>query len=272
MRKLLVAGLAAVIVFSLAGVAYAVNQYEVIAGGSNVSGTPAKPASGRIQFGFEVSDSDGLRPTPIQNYRIASEGLVTFPRAFPSCTFAQASGEVLNRACNKAKVGSGIVRNHVGSPSDRNSRLICNLQLTLINVTGPGISRSRGGVAIRLDGDTKTITDPNSREIGCVTAIHEAIKAPFFNVRIDGRPSSELRFTVPPDLLHPSGLDNAVVETNTIVGSKKRSTRIRGKNRRVSFYSSVGCKGRQRAVRVTFIDEQGRTSRETKQTNTCGRR
>jgi hypothetical protein len=40
--------------------------------------------------------------------------------------------------------------------------------------------------------------------------------------------------------------------------------RIKGKNRRIGFYSAVGCKGRQRSIQVTFISEEGQRTPVTR--------
>ena len=92
MRKLWIAGVAAVVVvFSAVGVAYAVNTYEVdIASGSpNKAGSAAKPVPSTLNFGYEVGDTAGNRPSIINQYFIAAEGIKYFPKARPTCTFAQ---------------------------------------------------------------------------------------------------------------------------------------------------------------------------------------
>jgi hypothetical protein len=256
MRKFSIAALAAFAVLALGGVAYATNVYNVHVANTSPKGkgTPAKPFPVKVGFGFEVTDDQGLRPSVIRQYRIGSEGLVTFPRAFPTCTFAQASARTLPRACNRAKVGGGLVRNHAGATTDRNARIVCNLRLTLLNISGAG---RNGALAIRLDGDPPPPSDPNSRQRGCTISIHSAIRAPYTQVRIGGFRSSELRFTVPDNLAHPiAGLDNSVVETVSTVNRKLARTRIRGQRRQVGYYNEIGCRGR-RTVRVRFVDEAG---------------
>jgi hypothetical protein len=270
MRKVVAAALAALVVLSAAGTAYAVNTYEVITGGSRGEGSPSRPSPGLVRFGFRVADTENLRPSPSIDYRIGAEGLKYFPQARPSCTYAQVSGSEISRRCRRALVGSGIARNHTGPTPDRTVKLVCNLRVTLYNITGPGINRRRGGLAIRLDADQRTITDPNSREIGCPIAIHTALKGVMHNVRIGGLPASELRFSVPENLAHPApGLENAVIESDTTVRRLTGRVRVRGNMRRVGIYSSVGCNGNQRLSRVTFTDETGNRVTATDQSNTC---
>ena len=138
------------------------------------------------------------------------------------------------------------------------------MTLTLINIsTGdprfPGTVsqiRRRGGIAIRID------TDPPA----CPISVHEALAAPFYDTKIQGIPTSELRFTVPDSLAHPGGLDNSVVEVTSFIQKKTGKVRLkRGEppSARVGFYSLVGRKGGTRTVRVTFVDESGAKSTAT---------
>jgi hypothetical protein len=258
MRKRLIAALTVVAVLSFGGVAFAENIYEVHIANSSPKGkgTPSKPLPVKLGFGYTVGDTESLRPTVIEQYRIAPEGLVTYPKLFPSCKYSQANAPQVARACNKAKVGSGIVRNEAGPGTDRSVKLVCNLKLTLYNISDAG---RNGGMAIRLDGDPPPAA-PGSRDVGCAISVHTAIKAPFFNVKLEGLKTSELRFTVPIELQEPApGVQNSVVEAISTVNRKTASTRIKGKKRTVGFYSEIGCKGRDRTTRVTFVDTQARS-------------
>ena len=258
MRKRLIAALTVVAVLSFGGVAFAENIYEVHIANSSPKGkgTPAKPLPVKLGFGYTVGDTEGLRPTVIEQYRIAPEGLITYPKLFPSCKYSQANAPQVARACKKALVGSGIVRNEAGPGTDRSVKLVCNLKLTLYNISDAG---KNGGMAIRLDGDPPPAA-PGSRDVGCAISVHTAIKAPFFNVKLEGLKTSELRFTVPIELQEPApGVQNSVVEAISTVNKKTASTRIKGKKRTVGFYSEIGCKGRDRTTRVTFVDTQARS-------------
>jgi hypothetical protein len=267
MRKLLMAFAGAVVLsIAVAGIASAVNTYDVHLANSNAAakGTTAKPSPASLRFGYRVGDSENLRPQVIREYRIAAEGLQSFPDARPTCTFDQANAPIeFDRACNKAIVGSGTIENEAGAPNDRSQKLPCNVDLTLINIsTGDPRERKtvsqirrRGGIAIRID------TDPPD----CPIPVHEALAAPFYDVKIQGVSSAELRFHVPDTLAHPGGLDNAVKEVESTIQRKPGRVRIRGERRQVGFYSSVGRKGRTRTVRVTFIDESGVSRTSTTQ-------
>jgi hypothetical protein len=257
MRKRLIAALTTVAVLGFGGVAFAENIYEVHIANSSPKGkgTASKPLPVKLGFGYTVGDTEGLRPTVIEQYRIAPEGLVTFPKLFPSCTFRQAAAPQVAGACRRALVGSGLVRNEAGAVGDRSQKLVCNLRLTLYNISGAG---RNGGMAIRLDGDPPA-APPGSQQVGCTLSVHTAIKAPFFPARVEGQRTSELRFTVPSELQQPlPGVQNAVVEARSVVNRKTATTRIKGKRRTVGFYSEVGCKGRTRTTRVTFVDTENR--------------
>jgi hypothetical protein len=257
MRKRLIAALTVVAVLGLGGVAFAENIYEVhIASTSpNGKGSASKPLPVKLGFGYTVGDSEGLRPTIIEQYRIAPEGLVTYPKLFPSCKFSQAAAPQVASACSKARIGSGLVRNEAGPGTDRSVKLVCNLKLSLYNLSDAG---KNGGMAIRLDGDPPP-APPGSKTAGCAISVHTAIKAPFFNVRLQGLKTSELRFTVPIQLQEPApGVQNSVIEATSTVLKKTAKTKIKGKSRTVGFYSEIGCKGKDRTVRVTFVDTQNR--------------
>jgi hypothetical protein len=257
MRKRLIAALTVVAVLSFCGVAFAENIYEVHIAKSSPKGkgTPSKPLPVSLDFGYTVGDTEGLRPTVIEQYRIAPEGLITYPKLFPSCKYSQANAPQVASACKKALVGSGIVRNEAGPGTDRSVKLVCNLKLSLYNLSDAG---KNGGMAIRLDGDPPP-APPGSKQAGCAISVHTAIKAPFFNVKLEGLKTSELRFTVPIQLQEPApGVQNSVVEAISKVNKKTAKTKIKGKSRTVGFYSEIGCKGKDRTTRVTFVDTQAR--------------
>lgn len=269
MRKLLMAVAGAlVIAIAVAGVANAVNTYVVhLAGSKSASkGTTAKPSPASLKFGYRVGDSENLRPQVIREYRIAAEGLQTYPDARPTCTWDQANAPIkFAAACNKAIVGGGTINNQAGAPNDRTQKLPCNVKLTLINIRSgdPRFNKTvtqikkRGGIAIRID------TDPPD----CPIPVHEALAAPYYDVKLAGVSTAELRFTVPDTLAHPGGLDNSVIEVTSNIQKKTGKVKIKGKNRTVGFYSSVGRKGSTRTVRVTFIDESGVKKTAVRQAN-----
>jgi hypothetical protein len=261
MRKLsIVAATAvAVVAIAVAGIAYAANTYvvDIASGGpGNAAGSAAKPIPVFLNFGYEVGDTENLRPSVINQYFIAAEGIKYFPKARPTCTFAQADESPnFDRKCRAAKVGQGSIANAFGPATDRTAKAGCDVTLTLLNVSnGPGVTRKRGGMAIRID------TDPPD----CPLSIHGALAAPIFDVKIEGIPTSELRFRVPDNLTHPApGVDNSVIDVVSKVLRKTGKVKVRGKERTVGFASAVGRKGGKRTVRVTFVSEDGQRSTAT---------
>jgi hypothetical protein len=259
MRKLFMAAVAGlVLAISLASVAYAVNTYEVdiASGGPNKAGSMAKPVPAFLNFGYEVGDTEGNRPSVISQYFIAAEGVKYFPKARPTCTFAQAdAAPKYSNKCKAALLGTGSIANAFGAATDPTAKAGCDVKLTLINISnGPGVTKKNGAMAIRID------TDPPA----CPLSIHGALAAPIFNVKIQGIPSSELRFKVPDNLTHPApGVDNSVIDVTSKVLKKTGKVKVKGKTRTVGFASNVGRKGRTRLVRVTFVDETGRKATAT---------
>ena len=262
MRKLWTALVGAIVIsVAVAGIAIAENTYKVpkslIGVSADGKGSGREPVPTKLKFGFTVEDTENLRPQVIREYRIAAEGLQSFPKARPTCTFDEANAPIeYDSACDKAVVGKGTIDNLAGTPTDRGEKLTCNVAVTQINISSgdpayPGtVSQinKRGGMAVRIDVDQ----GPN-----CPIPVHTALAAPFYNTRVEGISTTELRFTVPDRLAHPGGLDNSVVKVTTTISKKKGKVNVKGERRTVGFYSLVGRKGRKRTTRVTFIDESG---------------
>src|SRR5918999_1534395 len=123
MRKLWMAAAGAcVIALTVAGIAGAVNTYDVHLANSKAKGkgTTAKPVPASLRFGYRVGDTENQRPQVIREYRIAAEGLQSFPDARPTCTYDQATAPIkIAGACRKAIVGRGTIENEAGAPNDR---------------------------------------------------------------------------------------------------------------------------------------------------------
>jgi hypothetical protein len=261
MRKIFLAvtvGLVAAL--AVAGAAFAVNTYTVSIGKASPdrAGSTKKPVPIKFDFGYKVGDTEGNRPSVISQYFIAAEGVKYFPKARPTCTFAQADAapKIANK-CKAATIGTGSIANAFGAAVDPTAKAGCDVKLTLINIsTGPGITKKRGGIAIRID------TDPPA----CPLSIHASLAAPIFDVKLGGVPSSELRFKVPDNLTHPApGVDNSVIDVTSHLLKKTGNVKIGGKKRKVGFVSSVGKKGKKRTLRVTFVDETGQRATATEE-------
>jgi hypothetical protein len=280
MRKLSIAAvLALTAVLAVAGIAYATNTYvvDLAKSKSTSKGSLKKPSPASFDFGYGVGDTEDLRPQVITKYFIGAEGLETYPKAFPSCKFADAtnpnakSPSALSAKCRRAIIGSGTIHNEAGAPNDRTQKLTCDVLLTLINIsTGDPVYpetvkqiKKRGGIAIRIDQYQKDGQDDPAK---CPPVdLHQALAAPYYDVKIGGVKSAELRFNVPVTLAHPGGLDNSVKHVVSHIRKKTAKARVAGVRRTVGFYSAVGRKGKTRTVRVTYVDESGHKATATKE-------
>jgi hypothetical protein len=279
MRKFLIVAVAAVSVLAVAAVAYAANVYTVDGGTKpRGKGTAAKPLPVSLNFDFTVSDENPAnRGTPVEKYFIGAEGLVSYPERFPTCSGGTDGANnpdlaTVKKVCKKARVGGGIIKAYAGPTADQTVKLNCVLELNLYNLK-PGnygtrgkVTKKHGGLAIRVDAEQAIIPNLNDEHKGkCATAQNEAIIAPYKPVKIKGVTSDELQFTVPQSLLHPAGgLETVVQDVSSAVMKRTATARVKGKNRKVGFYSAVGCKGNQRSIQVTFISEAGQRTPITK--------
>jgi hypothetical protein len=255
MRKLLIAGLALAAVLAVASTAVAINVYTVHLGSTTVAGkgSKSKPIPTGLKFGFKVEDTDSTkRGTVIEEYAIGSEGLVTNTKYFPKCNFTQLDDATVPTSCQKAQVGTGLVKNAAGpvTPGPGGERALsdsspCNLRLRLYN--------DGDGMTLRLDSDGRPIPPSfESNEVGCALPIATAINGKFVKRKIGGVTSSDFVFTVPQNLKHPlSGIDNSVRRSDNVI--KLKSKKVKGQKR--GFYEKIGCKGGKRLVRATFITE-----------------
>ena len=280
MRKLLIPALAALVAIAVAGIAYAANVYTVDGDTKpHGKGSAAKPLPVSLDFDYTVADSDPAnRGIPVQKYFIGAEGLVTYPSAFPTCSGGTSGANnpdpaAAAKACKKARVGGGIIKALVGTRTNPTSSANCVLELNLYNLKpgsygDAGKIGKTGGLAIRIDGDPPPPPSIDDQFKGqCLAAQHAAILAPYKTVKIKGVKSSELRFTVPPELLHPAqGLDVTVRDVTSSIKKivSKKKVKVGGKKQKVGFYSAVGCKGGKRSIQVTFVSETGQKSPVTK--------
>jgi hypothetical protein len=258
-----VAVAAAVAALALAGTAGAANEYAIPRVGIKPSGkgSAARPLPVGVLFGLRVSEADrALRPTPIETYALAAEGLVVRPGAFASCTLRKLGRRRgVPRECAKAKVGHGLVRGAAGLAEDQTleGSVPCNLKL--------GVYNTGKGMALRLDGEPPVPRGFGSKRLGCPVPVHLAIRVRTVETTIDGVKSTELRYKLPDLLLHP--LDGWDASLRLVEVNLEREVVRRGR-RKVGFYSAVGCNGAERTVRVVFVDPQGARA-ETTRTTGC---
>ena len=277
MRKFLIPAAVAVVALVVAGIAFAANVYTVDGNTKpHGKGSAAKPLPVSLEFDYTVADSSAAnRGIPVNKYFIGAEGLITTPKAFPSCSGGESAANnpdpaAAAKACKKARVGGGIIKALIGARATPTESVNCVLNLNLYNLK-PGnygefgkVGKS-GGLAIRIDGDPPAPPNLDDSHKGeCLAAQHASILATYHRVKIKGVPSDELRFTVPPELLHPGGLDVTVRDVSSSIIKKVAKVKVHGKKQKVGFYSAVGCKGGKRSIQVTFVAESGQKTPVTK--------
>ncbi|HEY6780969.1 MAG TPA: hypothetical protein VI111_08450 [Thermoleophilaceae bacterium] len=239
------------------------NVYRVTRGSISPAGggSAAKPQPVGIGFGLGVSADDrSERPSPVKTYRIATEGVLAFPRTFPSCSLSKAKiRRAPAKACAKALIGNGLIRAAAGFDDDTTiaQSLPCNLRLRLYN-TGSGL-------ALRVDTDTPVPRSFKSRELGCPVPIHTAIRGQFTRTTLDGMVAMDLSFTLPTLLLRPlQDWEGALQLVDASLGRWTGTALIKGHRRTVGYFSSVGCHGKTRTIRAAFVDEDGNRSEATR--------
>ena len=254
--KFLIAAVAVLAVLAVAGLAYAANVYTVDGSTSpRGKGSAKRPLPVSVNFDATVADENpDFRGTPVEKYFLGVEGLVTYPEEFPNCPYSTPSGgganaqdpDVAKRACSVLELN------------------LYNLKPGNYGIRGK-VSRKHGALGIRIDAVQASIPNLNDEHKGkCATEQNEAIIAPYKPVKIKGVTSDELQFTVPQSLLHPAGLETVVQNVESAVRKRTAMKRVKGKNRKVGFYSAIGCKGNRRSIQVTFISESGQRTPMTK--------
>ena len=115
------------------------------------------------------------------------------------------------------------------------------------------------GMSLRLDGDPPPPTTAEPRALGCTIPLHSVIRTKFVKTKVNGMPSSALRWTTPDTLIFPlPGIESYAWEATLNVMKKTATTRIKGEKRKVGYYSSVGCgKDKKRTVQVSFDPVEG---------------
>jgi hypothetical protein len=247
----------AVAVGALASGALAANTYRVdrLSIRPDGRGSVARPLPIGGLFSLSVGDEDPLlRPAPLRAYVLGSEGVRAFPEAFPHCGLrALRRWAGVPRRCERARVGSGRIKAAAGLAEDvlLSSSVPCNVRLRVYN-TGRGM-------ALRLDARPPIPPRFGSDRLGCPVPVHTAVVGRFSQTRIDGMPSTDVRFRLPDLFVHPiEGWEGALRRVRVKVELSTARATVAGRPRRVGYYSAVGCNGERRTVRVGFIDEAGK--------------
>ncbi|QEC49967.1 hypothetical protein FSW04_21960 [Baekduia soli] len=243
-RFLVVAALIAVL--GIAATAFAQTNAYDFTGKVPAGGTKAKPKITGFSFNYTITDPAGNLPQIVKAYKFTIGGAKVNTRAVTTtCTAAKINAATNDQGCSKkAIVGTGSISADIGQVGTPKSAT-CTLTLT-------AYAAGTNKVALFLDG-----TAPGA----CVAPISQAIDAKWANTS----KGAALSFTVPNGLRHQLGLDVAVTSVKSTW--KKLSRTIKGK--KVGYFSSVGCKTKQRSASVTFTSEAGVVTPLTKNIGKC---
>ena len=240
MRKIAVLAIAG-LMLALAAVAYAQGQENTYDVSGKVSpakaGSTKKPVPVSIDFGYQVGEVSGKRPSPVKKYSIRFKGLRVNTDPFPKCSTATLENKGPSSCPKGSEVGQGFIENATGAKDNTSDRSIeCNASVQVFNS-----GHNKGNLYIK---GSPSSTNPKTK-----CAIELA--APIPTKYVKRGQFTALEFEVPASLLHPlPTLDNAVVS----VTSKINKLVKKGKG----YYEAIGgCKGGKREVQVVFTPETG---------------
>ena len=268
MRKIAMIAIAVTALFGVVAIAQASNTYTVTVAKVSPSkaGTALKPKPITINFGYQVGETSGNRPSVTTDYVIAFGKQIKSHRAFfkgnKVCTIAQA-GYVTGQppACPAtAKAGAGTINNLAGNTSDPTSKIPCNLGLTLFVGDGKTVpAAANDGIAVKND---LVLAIKRVNVSDCALAVDAALPAGFVTVTN----GTALKFHVKktPFQQPLPGVDNSVVNVTSSVGKSTRvPTRVRVRGRLVTrlvtrgLFESIGCKLKVHKVNVAFTPAGG---------------
>ncbi len=265
MRKIVLLAVAATALFGVVAVAQAANTYTVTVAtvSPGKAGTKAKPKSVTINFGYQVGETNGNRPSVTTDYEIAFGKQIKSNRKFfkgnKTCTVAQA-GYVSGQAPKcpaTAKAGAGTINNLAGNASDPTQKITCNLGLTLYVGDGKTVPASANdGTAVKND---LVLAIKKRPADDCALAVDAALPAAF----VTTANGTALKFHVKkvPFQQPVPGVDNSVVNVTSNVGKsvsvrtkvgKLKNGKPKYKNVRRGLFESVGCVGKAHQVNVVF--------------------
>jgi hypothetical protein len=276
MRKIAMIAVAVTALFGVVAVAQAANTYTVTVARVSPSkaGTVLKPKPITINFGYQVGETSGNRPSVTTDYVIAFGKQIKSNRRFfkgnKVCTVAQAgysSGQP--PACPAtAKAGAGTINNLAGNTTDPSSKIPCNLGLTLYVGDGKTVpAAANDGIAVRND---LVLAIKRVNVSDCALAVDAALPAGF----VTTTQGTALKFHVKktPFQQPLPGVDNSVVNVTSSVGKSVRRSQLVGGVRRLvtrGLFESIGCKSRVHKVNVQFTPAGGGAAISASKTAPC---
>jgi hypothetical protein len=250
LRKARFVAVAVIAAFGIASIAYAAteNTYTVNGTVTGKKGKKKKPVPIALSFGYTVRsvEGDAVRPDVVQKYAITFEGGRVNTSIIPGCSEAQVTAAKSTSVCpKKSIVGRGSVEAVAGASGIQSDQSIaCHLDLTILNGKG------KNKATLYLHGATNNPNGP------CAVPIDQGIDAKY----TQSKKGVTLSFTVPDPLLHQlnGALDVSVKDVKSKI-NKIQVKKGKGKKaRKVGYYESFGCKGKN--VVVTFTKEDGTTA------------
>jgi hypothetical protein len=268
MRKIAMIAVAVTALFGVVAIAQAANTYTVTVAtvGPTKAGTKAHPKSVTINFGYQVGESAGNRPSVTTDYVIAFGKQIKSNRKYfkgnKVCTVAQAgytSGQPPN-CPSTAQAGKGTINNLAGDATIPSQKVTCNLGLTLFVGDGTTVpAAANDGIAVKND---LVLAIKRVNQADCALNVDAALPAGFVTTA-DG---TALKFHVKktPFQQPLPGVDNSVVNVTSSVGkTTKVATRVKVGKRTVTkqvtrgLFESTGCLSKAHKVNVAFTPAGG---------------
>lgn len=268
MRKIAMIAVAVTALFGVVAIAQAANTYSVTVATvtPKKAGTVAKPKPITINFGYQVGESNGNRPSVTTDYEIAFGKQIKSNRKFfkgnKVCTVAQAgysSGQPPTCPAT-AKAGAGTINNLAGNTNDPTIKIPCNLGLTLYVGDGKTVpAAANDGIAVKND---LVLAIKRVNVSDCALDVNAALPAGF----VTTANGTALKFHVKktPFQQPLQGVDNSVVNVTSSVGKSvpvstkvKVGTKFVKRNVTRGLFESIGCKNKAHAVNVTFTPAGG---------------
>ncbi len=276
MRKIAMIAVAVTALFGVVAIAQASNTYTVTVAKVSPSkaGTALKPKPITINFGYQVGETGGNRPSVTTDYVIAFGKQIKSHRSFfkgnKVCTVAQAgysTGQPPTCPAT-AKAGAGSINNLAGNATDPTSKIPCNLGLTLFVGDGKAVpAAANDGIAVKND---LVLAIKRVNVADCALAVDAALPAGFG----PAASGAALKFHVKktPFQQPLPGVDNSVVNVTSSVG---KTTRVRQKVGGVfklvtrGLFESIGCKSSAHKVNVAFTPAGGGAALNASKTAPC---
>jgi hypothetical protein len=276
MRKIAMIAVAVTALFGVVAVAQAANTYTVTVArvSPTKAGTALKPKPITINFGYQVGETSGNRPSVTTDYVIAFGKQIKSNRKFfkgnKVCTVTQAgytTGQPPTCPAT-AKAGAGTINNLAGNTSDPSSKIPCNLGLTLYVGDGKTVPASANdGIAVKND---LVLAIKRVNISDCALDVNAALPAGF----VTTTNGTALKFHVKktPFQQPLPGVDNSVVNVTSSVGKSVRvRQRVAGVFRLVTrgLFESIGCKSSVHRVNVQFTPAGGGAALNASKTAPC---